>query len=729
MTTATYELVVVANRLPLEWSESPPHAGWRPSPGGLVTALSPVLAASDGAWIGWGGQGAPHTEPFSDNGIYMVPVVLSDEDVAEYYEGFANGTLWPLYHDVIAPPEYHRAWWDRYVAVNERFAEAAAQCVAPGGVVWVHDYQLQLVPRMVRDRRDDVRIAFFNHIPFPPAELMAQLPWRNHVLTGLLGADVVGFQRDGDAENYLDSCSKILGVAPVGNTVSTAGRTTTAAAFPISIDTAAVEDLARSDDVTARLAQIRATMGGRQVVLGVDRLDYTKGIPHRLKAYGELLEDGRVNPRDTVLVQVATPSREQVAHYVSLRDDVELTVGRLNGDYSTLGRPAVHYLHQNYDSKELAAMYRCADVMLVTSLRDGMNLVAKEYIASRFDNRGSLILSEFAGAADELEHATIVNPHDIDGLKDAIVEALSSSFVQQRRTMSLLRAQVSEFTVQKWARDVLRKVGFAYDLTPELTTDLPSGTLSAVEAFANHSPVLIACDFDGTLSPLVDNRDQAAPLAECSRALERLISFDGVHLSLVSGRSLASLSNCAAPPPGTHLIAGHGAEIDGRPIELRGEQTADYVATQQAFENLQTQYDGVDIELKPTAIVLHTRLAAPDVARLATRAAIKVGRQADSARVIVGRDVVEVSVTSTDKGQALVALRDSLGAAATLYAGDDTTDEDAFNALADSPSTGMDFTIKVGDGPTAAGHRVSSPAAVASLLHALADAFSASAPH
>lgn len=723
MTTATYELVVVANRLPVEWCESPGPAGWKPSPGGLVTALSPVLAASDGAWIGWSGHGAPSTEPFSDNGIHMVPVALDDDDVEEYYEGFANGTLWPLYHDVIAPPEFHRAWWDRYVCVNERFAQAAAETVAPGGVVWVHDYQLQLVPRMVRDRRDDVRIAFFNHIPFPPHELMAQLPWRSHVLRGLLGADLVGFQRDGDTDNFLDACSHILGTTPCGNTVAVdSGRTTSAAAFPISIDTAAVEDLARSDDVTARLAQIRATMGGRQVVLGVDRLDYTKGIPHRLKAYGELLEDGRVNPRDTVLVQVATPSREQVAHYVSLRDDVELTVGRLNGDYSTLGRPAVHYLHQNYDSKELAAMYRCADVMLVTSLRDGMNLVAKEYVASRFDNRGSLILSEFAGAADELEHATIVNPHDVVGLKDAIVAALASTQAEQRRTMSLLRAQVSEFTVQKWARDVLRKVGFAYDLTSELTSDLPQSVMAAVDRFAQDSSVLIACDFDGTLSPLVDNREQAAPLEECSRALERLVALEGVHVALVSGRSLASLSNCASPPAGTHLIAGHGAEIDGRPIELRGEQTVDYVRTQHAFENLQTRYDGVDIELKPTAIVLHTRLAAPDVARSATRAAIKVGRQADSARVIVGRDVVEVSVASTDKGQALVSLRDSLGVSSTMYAGDDTTDEDAFNALADHPSRGMDFTVKVGDGPTAASHRVGSPAAVASLLHALADA-------
>lgn len=722
------ELVVVANRLPVDrQTDEQGNAVWRTSPGGLVAALTPVMQATCGAWVGWPGTVDEATDPFDHEGMRLLPVSLSADEVNTYYEGFANGTLWPLYHDVIVPPEYHRAWWDSYVQVNQQFAEAAVAAVQPGGVVWVHDYQLQLVPALVRAQRSDVRVVFFNHIPFPAPELFAQLPWRTHILEGLLGADVVGFQRQGDAQNFARACCTLLQAQVRGEQIQCnriGDRVVHTTHFPISIDFAHRESMARTSAITTEVIRIRANMGGRQIVLGVDRLDYIKGITHRLKAYGELLEEQRINPRDVVLVQVATPSRERVAQYQLLRDEVELTVGRLNGDYSTLGRPAVHYLHKSFGATDMAALYRAADVLLVTSLRDGMNLVAKEYIASRFDHRGVLVLSEFAGAADELRQAVHINPHDIDGTKSTIVDALAMSSHQQKKRMTKLRDHVREYDVKRWAKDILASVNM--DIAPEeadsAVDSLSSSDLrTAVGHIACHRPLLVATDFDGTLAPLVKDRDKAAPLPEAIGAIAALADVPHVHVALVSGRGLRSLAECANPPHGTHLIAGHGAEVDGEPIRLTDDQLRTYATLQHAVEDLVAEHPGTDVELKPTALVLHTRSADKDVARRATAAAVALGEEHESARTIVGKEVVEFAVVEADKGSALVALRDSLGAVATVYVGDDTTDEDAFEQLVKSPSTKADLTVKVGTGRTAATHRVADPQEVAALLQALCD--------
>jgi len=457
-----YTFVVVANRLPVDQIENPDGTvEWRPSPGGLVTALEPIMRDADGAWVGWSGAPGEPPKPFDDAGVRLVGVGLSVEEVEHYYEGFSNGTLWPLYHDVIAPPEFHRVWWEAYVVVNQRFAEAAAEQAATGATVWVHDYQLQLVPAMLRELRPDLRIGFFNHIPFPGYEIFAQLPWRRQIVMGLLGADLLGFQRQGDATNFLRACRRSAQLTTRGATVTVPGpekdRQVKAATFPISIDSAALGDIARREDVRERAREIRSALGDPEVLLlGVDRLDYTKGILHRLKAYGEILADGLLSPREAVLVQVASPSRERVEQYRTLRNEVEVTVGRINGDFGELGHPPVQYLHQAYPREEMAALYLAADVMLVTSLRDGMNLVAKEYVACRHDETGALVLSEFTGAADELGSAFLVNPHDIDGLKEAFVRAARVSPREARRRMRSMRRRVREHDVVRWAADFLK---------------------------------------------------------------------------------------------------------------------------------------------------------------------------------------------------------------------------------------------------------------------------------
>ncbi|GAA3794987.1 alpha,alpha-trehalose-phosphate synthase (UDP-forming) [Cellulomonas soli] len=462
MAPAQFDLVVVANRLPVDLSlDEVGEPTWSRSPGGLVTALAPVMAKTEGAWVGWGGQPGLELDPFEVDGTELVPVPLSEDEVEHYYEGFANDTLWPLYHDVIASPAFHRHWWDAYQRVNRRFAEAAAAKAAPGATVWVHDYQLQLVPKFLRELRPDLRIGYFHHIPFPPLEIFAQLPWRLQVVEGLLGADLVGFQRGGDAANFVRVVRRLTDLTTRGQvvTLSKHGRVerhVRASSFPISIDSHAFDELARTPDVLKRSREIRKELGDPEVLLlGVDRLDYTKGIRHRLKAYGELLDDGRLSPQSTTFVQVASPSRENVGAYQQLRDDVELLVGRINGDHGQVGHAPVQYLHQSYPMEEMAALYLAADVMLVTALRDGMNLVAKEYVAARSDDRGALVLSEFTGAADELTGAILINPHDIDGMKDAITYAAHLDPREARKRMRRLRRRVLSHDVAAWSEQFL----------------------------------------------------------------------------------------------------------------------------------------------------------------------------------------------------------------------------------------------------------------------------------
>lgn len=461
-----YDFVVVSNRLPVDRDvDGDGNSTWRRSPGGLVSALAPVMAQRDGAWVGWHGAPDETLEPFDHDVFHLVPVSLSELEVKRYYEGFSNATLWPLYHDVIAPPEFHRTWWYAYRRVNERFARRAAETASQGATVWVQDYQLQLVPRMLRRLRPDVTIGFFNHIPFPPTEIYSQLPWRKAVLEGLTGADLIGFQRPGDAQNFQRCVRKYLGVqftkGSARFTEDTADGESTewtvnAGSYPISIDVESIKELASDPQVQARAREIREELGNPDTVfLGVDRLDYTKGIRHRIKAYGELLEDGEISVENSVLVQVASPSRERVDSYRQLRELVEGMVGRINGQFDTISHTAVRYLHHGYPFEEMVALYLAADVMLVTALRDGMNLVAKEYVAARQDRSGRLVLSEFTGAAEQLKQAVLVNPHDIDGLKSAMLHARDMSDAEARKRMSSMRRQVLTHDVVDWSHRFL----------------------------------------------------------------------------------------------------------------------------------------------------------------------------------------------------------------------------------------------------------------------------------
>jgi trehalose 6-phosphate synthase len=448
-------LIVVANRLPAARASRGADARWEVSPGGLVTALHPVLEERGGVWVGWDGGTGKRGKPFRIGRTEVRPMQLSRAEVRDYYEGFSNSTLWPLYHDAIINPVFRRDWWEPYVRVNQKFATTVARVHRRTDTTWVHDYQLQLVPQLLRQRRPRARIGFFLHIPFPPDELFAWLPWRSAILRGLLGADVLGFQTQSSADNFVRVAKRYAGAEGTERELTVSGRRVRVRASPISIPTAQFEEIAARPHVIRRAEEIREQLASRTVLLAVDRLDYTKGIPLRLLALEEMLEEKTISAQDVVLVQVAVPSREDVPGYEETRAETERIVGRINGAFSQPGKVAVHYFRRSLGREELVAYYLAADVMLVTPLRDGMNLVAKEYVACRTDNTGVLVLSEFAGAARELRRALLVNPRDTQTMKKTVLQAVRMRGEEARTRMTMLRSNVRRHDVFDWSREFL----------------------------------------------------------------------------------------------------------------------------------------------------------------------------------------------------------------------------------------------------------------------------------
>lgn len=404
--------------------------------------------------MGWTGVADFAPDVFTRDGIEHRPVPLSEVELDGYYFGFCNGTLWPLYHDAIRVPQYHRHWWRPYRQVNRRFAEETARALHPGDVAWVQDYQLQLVPGFLRDLRDDVTIGFYLHIPFPPVELFARLPWRKEMLHGLLGADVIAFQTQLGRHNFARCAKRFAGAEGGTRQLRIDDRIVRLKTAPISIDTPRFIEAAKSASVQRSAARLREELGSnRKVVLGVDRLDYTKGIDVRLRAFETLLETHPAD--DLVFVQIAVPSREEVGDYSAMRALIEQIVGRINGDHARPGHVPVHYLYRNLPFEQLVAYYAAADVMTVTPLRDGLNLVAKEYVASRVNGDGVLVLSEFAGAARELQSAVLVNPHDLNGVATSLEQAVAMPIEEQRQRMERMRRQVQTHDVFDWAKKCL----------------------------------------------------------------------------------------------------------------------------------------------------------------------------------------------------------------------------------------------------------------------------------
>jgi trehalose 6-phosphate synthase/phosphatase len=691
-------LLIVSNRLPVGAQINGTGAvGLTASSGGLATGLRPWHERSGGLWIGWPGDISRLTpEQRTDfEGLLasrsIVPVALSQEHVNRYYHGFANRVLWPLFHYLIDRVPVHATGWDAYRQVNQTFADVIAREYRRGDLIWVHDYQLMLLPGLLRERLPQARIGFFLHVPFPSSEVFRTLPWRREILRGLLGADLVGFHTFAYLRHFVASLLHVEGVEADIDRVRLGDREVRLGAFPMGIDAAAFAALAAEPAVAAKAAAIREDAGGRRILLGVDRLDYTKGIPRRLQSIERLLHRNQELRDEIRFIQVAVPSREEVDQYQRFRRQVEEAVGRINGTSGTLRSTPIHYVHQSVTMPELVALYLAADVMLVTPLRDGMNLVSKEFLASRVDEGGALVLSEFAGAAAELGEALVVNPYDVDAVAGTILRALDMAPVERRSRMRALRRRVLEYDVHAWAANFVRELTAPPSAPRHAVAAHAEALAAAICVARDAASVRLLLDYDGTLVPLAATPELAAPDPELVALLRALTAVPRVTVELMSGRPREILETWFGALP-IQLWAEHGfwrRAAPGGEWRPAGDVPAGWLdRLYPILQQFTASTPGSFIEVKTASVSWHHRAADPEFgARQAHELRMLLGEALSNQPldVLEGKKVVEVRYRAISK--AVVAHRKGTDASAIVVFGDDLSDEDLFTALPESSIT------------------------------------------
>ncbi|WP_437878491.1 bifunctional alpha,alpha-trehalose-phosphate synthase (UDP-forming)/trehalose-phosphatase [Sorangium sp. So ce513] len=725
-------LLIVSNRLPVSVRVDRGALCLTRSSGGLAAAMRGPHERMHAVWIGWPGSVAgltPEQRRDADAAlanIRAVPVHLSATEQHRFYDGFSNGVLWPLFHYLLDKVNLDAELdWEAYQRVNQRFADAVAERYTPGDAIWVHDYQLMLLPALLRRRLPGARIGFFLHVPFPSADVFRILPWREQIVRGLLGADLIGFHTAGYRRNFAASAAHVLGLDPDEAAIEHDGRRIALGVHPISIDAAEIGRLATHPAVREEAARLRADAGGRKIVLGIDRLDYTKGIPRRLLAIERFLER-EPELRDQVrFIQLAVPTREKTGAYAEFRRVVHEMVGRINGQHGTTYATPIHYVHRSLPLEQVVALYVAADVMLVTPLRDGMNLVAKEYVAARVDDDGALILSEFAGAASELAEAIAVNPFDIGSVAAAVKRAITMPGAEQRTRMAALRRRVAAQDVHLWSQsflDELERVAgpgpaVAATAAPAARREVPDSVVERVRQAPQRVWIL---DYDGTLVPFASVPDLAAPDEELLALLRTLSEHDRVHV--VSGRRRADIERWFGALP-LHLHAEHG--FWSRPktcddwVPLESDAAAWKREVRAVLEDFTRRTPGSFIEEKTVTLAWHYRTVEPELAGehvRALRARLAERVAASDLELLGGSKVLEIRPRGVHKGRVVPLILDDVSERAEVIAiGDDRTDEDIFAALPPSACT-----IHVGgNDQSLAAYRLPNPRAVRSLLRSI----------
>jgi trehalose 6-phosphate synthase/phosphatase len=720
------KVAIVALRLPVRVHRSDGGVRVVPTVGGVATGLSRAVPSARRIWIGWPGS-LEGLDPESMARVLsefdrrrLVPVVLPPADAAAFYTGYPNRVIWPVFHSMQGKLPLRIDSWPAYESANAAFASVTLDHAGEEDLIWVHDYQLLLVPELIRTARPSARIAFFLHIPFPSFDIFRVLPQGRDLLTGVLGADQVAFHTADYRANFAQALRAGLGlkVAPDNDSVRVRGRTVRLEVAPMGIHVERFERLAARADSNGAVEALRGG-GDPLLLIGVDRLDYTKGIPRRMMAFDELL---RRHPRwreRVVFIQIAVPSRSNVAEYRTFASETAALVGSINGEFGTARWTPIHYINRPIGQSELAALYRAARVAVVTPIRDGMNLVAKEFVASRIDEDGVLVLSELAGAATELVEALIVNPYDIAATADQLHYALAMSPLERRTRMRALRHRVRLHDVGDWARRLLNaspprrpRASAPDDALPDAIT---------VAQRARH--LLLLLDYDGTMVPFVVPPEAALPSPDVRRLLRRLISFPATTTYILSGRNREFLDR-ALGTTGVGLVAEHGGWVKppGRkrwqrgiaPSTQRPDWRREAMRLMREFEEVTP---GARIERKSLALVWHWRGVSPAIGvrrseELALQLRSKLPATAD---ILIGDHIIEVRPHGVDKGAILPRIRASAPRDAAIIAiGDDATDEDLFRGLDKSA-----VTIKVGAKPTSARFRVADVTATLALLSRL----------
>jgi trehalose 6-phosphate synthase/phosphatase len=720
-------LLIVSNRLPVTIQEKKGEFHIEPSVGGLATGLRSWYKSSPSIWIGWAGIGRKKITREKDIMARLEaenchPVPLSQPDVEAYYYGLCNRTIWPLFHYFPLYVEYSESYWQAYERVNAAFANVVAGIAKPNDIIWIHDYHLMLLPRLLRERVPKATVGFFLHIPFPSFEIFRLLPWRQQILEGLLGADLVGFHNYDYTGHFLDSVHRLLGYEVAMGQVTTADRLVKADAFPMGINYEQFSNVDQDPQVQAERKRFRRKVGDCRVILSVDRLDYTKGIPQRLEAFSLFLDRNPRFKRKVILVLLVVPSRVRVEHYIQLKKQVDGLVGEINGKYGTIGWMPVWYLYRSLPFHPLAALYSLADVALVTPLRDGMNLVSKEYTATKVDGKGVLILSEAAGAAQELGEAIIINPNNQDEIAQALVKALEMPEQEQIERNRVMQERLRRYDVVRWANEFIDKLlstkklqlktkekGLTYEMQRKLASD-----------FRDSDKALLLLDYDGTLVPFSSKPEEAMPGARLLRLLEKFSNNPRTEVVLISGRDRDTLERWFSGLD-LGLVAEHGVWIKekGRGWETIETLTSDWKEeVHPILESWVDRTPGSFIEEKEFSLVWHYRKANPKLGEL--RARELMNNLSDitanlNLQVLEGNKVVELKNTDINKGRAALRWISRDKWDFILALGDDWTDEDTFKAL--SPTA---WSIKVGFGASAARFRLSSPNKTIELLRKLA---------
>lgn len=732
-------LVIVSNRLPFSVMQEGEKIAFHESAGGLVTGLSSFLAslgqegsaAARHLWIGWPGgtvdpslHAAVKTEALQQYNCF--PVFLSQEDMDQFYLGFCNRTIWPLFHYFPTITEFQEAMWQQYVKVNESFSDAVLEVVHENDLVWVHDYHLMLLPRLLKQKAPSLQVGFFLHIPFPSFEVFRLLPgvWRRDILEGLSGADLLGFHTYEYTQHFLQCVLRILGHEHTMGQIMTSDRMVKVETFPMGIHYERFHEAAVSPKVQDEARNLRETLKTSRVILSVDRLDYTKGILHRLQAFEILLERHPELAGEVVLLMVVVPSRIGVDQYELMKKQIEESVGGINGRFGSVNWTPVIYQYRHVPFESLVALYAVSDVCLVTPLRDGMNLVAKEYVASRDEAGGVLILSEMAGAAKELGEAIIINPNNREEIAAAMKQALEMPADEQRQNIQLMQNRIRRYNVTRWARDFVRELIATADAQAVFCAKLLPAAVrhSMIKEYAVSAGRVLFLDYDGTLVSFARRPSLARPTPELLAVLDALAADSATTVVIISGRDRNTLEQWFGHMR-LGLVAEHGSWVRDlqQDWKLTKQLTNDWkVSLRPILELYADRLPGSMVEEKQSSLVWHYRAADPEQGRMLARELtdhlVTYTANADI-QVMRGHKVIEIRTAGVNKGTACEHFLADREFSFVLATGDDWTDEDMFNVM--PPDA---FSIKVGIANTRARYNVRSPRDVVELLHEFAEA-------
>ncbi len=717
--------IIISNRLPVTVKKDEDNISYHPSIGGLATGLDGIHKESNSIWIGWPGITTDDVTPKDRRTltkdlreIYNCkPVYLSDHEMELFYYGFCNMTIWPLFHYFVNKVEYDLEMWEMYQEVNQKFFDAVKPVIEDGDMVWVHDYQLLLLPRMIKSAFPNTKVGFFLHIPFPSFEIFRLLVWRDEILTGMLGADLIGFHTYDYVRHFLSSVRRLLGFENNLNHISCEDRYVSVDAFPMGIDYNRFTMTYNTPEFQNQVKQIISSKKGEKMLLSVDRLDYTKGIPERIRAFDTFLTK-YPEYREKVRFQlIVAPSRVAVDSYADLRSEITELVSEINGKHGTVNWMPIWYFFQSFSQEGLIALYKYSDVLLVTPLRDGMNLVAKEYIAARTDYKGMVVISETAGAASEIGEVVVVNANDIDEIAEGIKTALEMPVKEKTAINKSLHKRLKRYNVSFWAQDFMNnldKAGEIADQTAAISLEKDNSVI--INAYKKAKKRIIFLDYDGTLVGFKALPEQARPDPELKRMLFDLIDDPKNKLVIVSGRDRYTLEDWLGDLR-INMLAGHGLwrrELDGEWIMTVSLDNSWKKAVTNMLQVYCDRMPGALIEEKDYSIAFHYRQCEPDMVSKKMSevwAALSSMTQSMSLTVQEGNKVLEVKDMRVDKGQSSLAFLNQEQYDFILGVGDDHTDEDLFVAL---PKKAL--TVKVGIGMTSARYRLGSWKSMRSLL-------------